>query len=296
MRIRLAGKTERVKVRCRTCGEYPLELRPELIRARGLNGQKTFLLPERQPVRRDLRAGEVHHHFRLQILQNCEARRFQFDEHRAVQQAFSVLSDIREQFDNVLQVPLRLHRFGNVVAVGFEFVLPSGVLDDLALFHRLDQPMIDAQSHAVLFRELCEDRLLVRGRWIFAYRPRAAVTVAHDVMVRIKLDRTRRNTGEKIFCPDTLRFFFRRALFCFVLSHVSLLLGIKKAALLFRKTACLSLFFFSAFTSSGYNLPRHSSPRHLPRDPPAAHGFRQSFANFQCAVRPFGQSLPFCFR
>ena len=57
-----------------------------------------------------------------------------------MQQAFPVLSDIGKEFDDVLQVPLRLHRFGNVVAVGFEFVLPRGVLDDLALFHRLDKP------------------------------------------------------------------------------------------------------------------------------------------------------------
>ena len=156
--------------------------------------------------------------------------------------------------------------------------------------------MIDAERYAVLFRKLCKDRLLVRGRRIFAYCPCAAVTIAYDVMVRIKFDCTRRDTGKEILCSDTLCLLFRRALFCFVPSHVYLLLGMKKAALLFRKTAWLSLFFFSAFTSSGYNLPRHSPQRRLPRDPLAAHGFRQSFANFQCAVRPFGQSLPFCFR
>ena len=83
--------------------------------------------------------------------------------------------------------------------------------------------MIDAKRHAVLFCELGENGLLVRGRRIFAHRPRAAITVTHNVMVRIKLDRARRDTGKEIFCSDTFCLLFRRTLFSFVLSHVYLL-------------------------------------------------------------------------
>lgn len=110
----------------------------------------------------DVAKGSYYNHILRNKNGNTKAARKQSEMTPIIEQifhennkAFPVLSDIGEQFDDVLQVPLRLHRFGNVVAVGFEFVLSRGILNDLALFHRLDQPMIDAQSHAVLFRNFC---------------------------------------------------------------------------------------------------------------------------------------------
>ena len=126
----------------------------------------------------------------------------------------------------------------------------------------IDKPMIDAERHAVLFRELGKNRLLVRGRRIFAHRPCTAITVTYDVMVRIKFDCTRRDTSEKILCSDTLRFFFRRALFCFVLSHFYL--QQKKAALLIATRPfgfyfiCYILCFQSCPSSSSISRPTSS--------------------------------------
>ena len=136
-----------------------------------------------------------------------------------MQQAFTVFADIGQKFNDVLQIPLRLHRFRYVVPARFELVLSRSVLYDLALLHRLDQPVIDAQSHAVLVCDLCEDRLFIRRRRILADRPCTAVTVSHEIMVRIEPDRARRDAGKKVLCADALRLLHCHALFCLLLSH-----------------------------------------------------------------------------
>ena len=57
----------------------------------------------------------------------------------------------------------------------------------------------------------------------------------------------------------------------------------------FHFPSCISAF-------SEDNLLRYFPLRRLPWNPLAEHGSRLSFANFQYAVRPFEQSLLFCFR
>ena len=48
----------------------------------------------------------------------------------------------------------------DIVAAAFESVAASGILNDLSLFHRFHQTMINAQGHAVAVGELREDCLL----------------------------------------------------------------------------------------------------------------------------------------
>ena len=52
-----------------------------------------------------------------------------------MEQRFFVLSEVGEQFNYILQIPLGLDGFVHIVAAAFEPIAASSILNDLSLFH-----------------------------------------------------------------------------------------------------------------------------------------------------------------
>ena len=79
----------------------------------------------------------------------------------------------------------------------FHAVFVCRIADDLFLLRRCHLPCVNAQGDTVLLPKVAQDCLLVSGGRVFPERPYAAVSVAADIMVRVKLDDRRGNHVQK---------------------------------------------------------------------------------------------------
>ena len=79
-----------------------------------------------------------------------------------MEQRLPVLPEVRQQLNHVLQVALSLNGFVYIVAAALELVAVGGVLDDLPLLVRLDQPVINPQGHPTAVSELRQNCLFLR--------------------------------------------------------------------------------------------------------------------------------------
>ena len=140
-------------------------------------------MTERQPVNRYFGTGQLHCNLALQFLEGLHIPCFQFYEYGAVKQRLFVFTEIGQQFYHVLQIALRLNCFIDVVTAAFQLVAAGGVLNDFALFHRFDQPVVNADGHAIPIRKLGQERLFLREWRIFPDYPHAPIAVAYDIVV-----------------------------------------------------------------------------------------------------------------
>ena len=100
-----------------------------------------------------------------------------------MQKGFTVLSQVGQEFDHVLEVAFSFDGIVHVVTAAFHLVTAGGVLNDLPLLHCLHQSVVDAERYAVAVGKLREDGLFLgRGRILTDY-PHATVAVADDIMV-----------------------------------------------------------------------------------------------------------------
>ena len=183
MWICFAAEIKRIHIGDRGCGQHSFILCAELICAHGQNREKALFLPQGQPIDGNLGTSQLHCDVALQFLELLHAFGFQLDKHRAVEERLFVFAEVGEKFNYILQIALRLNAFADIVAATFESVTACGILNDLALFHRFHQPVIDAERNAIAVGKLRENGLFLSGRRIFPNRPHAAVAVADDIMV-----------------------------------------------------------------------------------------------------------------
>lgn len=138
--------------------------------------------------------------------------RLQFDKHRAVEQRFTVLAEVGQQFHHILQVPFGLNGFVYIIAAAFELVSAGGVLDDFPLLSSFHQPVIDAQRYAAAVGKLGEDGLFLGGGRIFPNGPHTAIAVAEDIMVGQKFNRAGQDHVKEILGADFFHFLRRQYL------------------------------------------------------------------------------------
>lgn len=118
----------------------------------------------------------------------------QLDEHRAVEQRLLIAMHGGDQVGHVLQVYLRRDRLLHVVGVAaVQTVFVGGVVDDLLLLRRRDQPGIDVQRHAAVLPQTAEERQFLRAGGIPPQGQCAVVGAAQDKVVRVELHRRRRD-------------------------------------------------------------------------------------------------------
>lgn len=203
--IRLAGKVERVEIGRGAAGQHALELRLKLIGPHGQSGEEALQLPEGQLVHGDLGPGQLHGDVLLQFLQGVRARGLELHEHGAVQERLPVFPKLRQQLDHVLEIALRLDGFRHIVPGGHELVAAGGILNDLALFGGVHQPMVHPQRDAGAVGELSQDRLSLCGGRVFPDHPRTAVAVPEDIMVRHELDNARRDHVKEFLGAEDFR-------------------------------------------------------------------------------------------
>ena len=202
--IGLAGEVEGIQVCHRAGWQHALELCAELIAAHRQHGEEAFLLPEGQPIHRDFGTGQFHGNIGLQFLQRIHVLCLQLQKYGAVEQRLLVLAQIRQQLNDILKVALRLDGFVHIIAAGFQLVAPGGVLHNLALLHAFHQPVVNAQGHTAAIRELCQNRLFLRGGRILPNDPYAPVGIPDDIVVGHKLDGAGQDAVEEILGSDFL--------------------------------------------------------------------------------------------
>lgn len=119
-----------------------------------------------------------------------------------MQKGFTVLSQVGQEFDHVLEVAFSFDGIVHIGAAAFQFVTAGGVLNDLPLLHRFDQSVVDTERDTVAVGKLREDGLFLGGGRILADHPHASVAVAHDIMVGKKLNCAGQNHVEEVLCAD----------------------------------------------------------------------------------------------
>ena len=93
------------------------------------------------------------------------------------------------QSDHILQVALCSYRLLEIIGGGTAHpVLVGGVVDDALLLGRGHLAGVDTQGDAILFSQMPQNGLLIRGGRIFPQRPDASVSVPAQVMVHIELN------------------------------------------------------------------------------------------------------------
>ena len=103
---------------------------PNIFAPTGRTREKSFPLPERQSVHRNLGARQLHCNLTLQFFERVHALGFQLDEHRAMEQRLSVLAEVGEKLHHILQISFGFNGFVDIVAAGHGACFAGSVLND----------------------------------------------------------------------------------------------------------------------------------------------------------------------
>ena len=195
--IGLTGEVEGEHISHRAGRQHTLELTAEAVPAKGHGGKKPFLLPQGQPVRRDLGAGQLHADIRLQAFQRAHALGLQLQEHSTVDQGLLLPAQSHKELLNIQQILLRLDGFVDIRVPQLQAVFSGSVIGDLPLLIGFHQPVIDPQCHPGMIRQMRQDGLLLRTWRVFPDHPDTAVGVAHKEVVGIEFNSCGSNAVEE---------------------------------------------------------------------------------------------------
>ena len=132
-----------------------------------------------------------------------------------MQEWFLVLSKITEHLHYILQILIGCNRLVHIVACRLHRVLSGRVLDDLSLLQRLHQPEVVPECNSGLIRQLGMQCLSICSRGIPLDCPCTFVRITADIVIRHKLNDSRRSTVEEALRSDLLKLFrSHNSLFC----------------------------------------------------------------------------------
>ena len=116
-----------------------------------------------------------------------------------MQKRLSVLAEVVQKFDHVIEVSFAGDSVFDVIRVRQHFVLSACVLQDFSLFRAVHESCIEVERDGFLVPEAGQDRLIRGLGRVFLDCPYTAVTVTADVVIHIEFDRRGDDHVEEVF-------------------------------------------------------------------------------------------------
>ena len=217
--IGLTGEIKREHISHRAGGQNTFKLAAEAVPAKGHGGKKPFLLPQGQPVRRDLGAGQLHADVGLQTFQGTHALGFQFQEHSAVDQGLLLPAQGHKELLYIQQILLRLDGFVDIRVPQLQAVFSGSVIGNLPLLVGFHQPVEHSERYAGMVCQVGKNRLFLCAGGIFPDHPDTAVGVAHKEIVGIEFNGCGSNAVEETLSFHPCLFLHSPLLFSKQLTH-----------------------------------------------------------------------------
>ncbi len=208
--IGLAGVVEGIQVGYAGCRKHTLKLVMKHIPAAGHHALEALLLAEHQPVHIEFGADELGHHLGLEEFELIIIMGRQLNVHSAMEEGFPVAVRLRHNGGHILQVALGHDGLLEVIGIlTAHAVFVCRIADDFLFLQWGDMAGVDAQGDAVLFTQMPQDGLLVRGSGVLPQRPNTAEGISADEVVGIEFDHRGSDHVQKLLDTHVLRLLHR---------------------------------------------------------------------------------------